>query len=280
MNNLVCPLSLLLLLIFSPSSYAIPPYLGVSANENLSFTSSSCLSASKQVLQNNGFQKIVQYKSSSTLFAAYRNQSPYQYKAMIKCLSESGVIIVVAVANQPKNARTKAESLRRQIQQDPNIKLATVVEDAEGNEVREEVRDFVIDEPQENGAKDKTSEAWQEPEFKKKECSNTTGSNKSGCYKKKLVKALPKNSKNQTSREWQDTLLDRKRCQIRAESSLRDSGFYKHFGFDDDSIFGKNRMEYKGSIRCLISESLVLFQVTGQNMDTRLLLLDKLQRNF
>ena len=274
-NNIVYPFSLLLLLIYSPLSYAIPPYFGVSVHENLSFTRQNCLAVAKKTLTDEGFQKIVQYKTSSTLFAAYRNENPYHYKALVKCLPESGVIIVVAVADKPRNAKKKADSLRRQIQQSSHIKPAPVVEeiteevlfvDAEEGEVTE-LMTHAYSEDSDSMERDSTS--------RQTACFNT---NESNCYKK-FTKTHQSRS-NKTSEAWQDTVLDRKNCLTRAESSLRDSGFYRNFGFDDDSIYGRNHRKYKAVIRCLISESLILFQVTGKSANMRFLLLDKLQKNF
>ena len=116
MNNF----AYLILFSFTLSSFsvfAIPPYFGLSIEENLFFQQDTCISTAKKVLKQDGFQKIVQFKSSLTLFAAYQNKKPYHYKALVKCLSEAGIIFVVVVANVPKHARRKAESLRHQIQQ-------------------------------------------------------------------------------------------------------------------------------------------------------------------
>ncbi len=245
MKNKRYPLSLLtLLLIASPLVFAIPPYMGVSVGKELSFTSPSCLAAAKTVLSNDGFQNIVQYKTNTTLFAAYRNQNPYHYKAMIKCLSEEGVIIVVAVANVPKHAKAKAESLRQQVQQQANINRQVPVVDEE----------MVFTGEQNETVTNMPSKAMHR--LKTLDISKTI---------------------SEISR---DTLLPRNICLTRAEMSLRNSGFYQSLSFDDDSVWGQNEKKYKGTIRCLTASSLVLFQVSGSNELTREKGLNQLEKNF
>ncbi len=253
MKNIAYPLTMLVLLMASPLSYAIPPYIGVSVGENLSFNNRSCLRVGKKVLRNDGFQKIVQYKNSPTLFAAYRNRNPYHYKAVVKCLSGSGVISVVVVAKVAKNARAKANNLRSRIQrQASTIKRAKTrgaqleEEDEEDNDEVKTVKMFGL--------------ASSEDEDKE-ESSDTE-------------------DKRNVAQHWQNTLLNRKKCLSRAEMSLRDSGFYKDLDFDDDSVHGKNKANYNGKIRCVTSEGLLFFQVTGSHARTRNRLLNKLQRNF
>ncbi|OQY54447.1 MAG: hypothetical protein DRR08_23835 [Candidatus Parabeggiatoa sp. nov. 2] len=126
MKNVICSLWLLLLLIASPLVLAIPPYLGVTVGENLSFTNSSCIAATKKVLENEGFQKIVQYQNGTTVFAAYQTSEPYRYKAVVKCLSDAGVIMVVAVADVAKNAKQKTEHLLQKIRQYHNLKAVSI----------------------------------------------------------------------------------------------------------------------------------------------------------
>ncbi len=116
---------IVLLLSYAIPSYAMPPYFGISVGTNLSFNNSNCISAAKNTLSNNGFKNVVQYKNGSTVFAAYRKNGPYQYKALVKCLANSGIIIVVAAADVPQNARKKAESLRHTIQQSRGISVAS-----------------------------------------------------------------------------------------------------------------------------------------------------------
>ncbi|OQY54122.1 MAG: hypothetical protein DRR08_10675 [Candidatus Parabeggiatoa sp. nov. 2] len=249
MKNIAYPLSLLVLLMVSPLSYAIPPYIGVSVGENLSFNNQSCLRVGKKVLRNDGFQKIVQYKNSATLFAAYRNRNPYRYKALVKCLSGSGVISVVVVANVAKNAKAKADKLRSRIQrQASTIKRAKTrgaqLDDEEDNDEVKTVKAFSLESPEDEEESSDTEE------------------------------------KRNVAQHWQHTLLERKTCLSRAEMSLRDSGFYKELGFDDDSVYGKNKANYNGKIRCVTSEGLLFFQVTGSHARTRNRLLNKLQRNF
>jgi len=114
-----------LLLSYAIPSYAMPPYFGISVGTDLSFNDSNCVSAAKNTLSKNGFKNVVQYKNSFTVFAAYRNNGPYQYKALVKCLAASGVIVVVAAADVPQNARKKAEALLQTIRQYRGISTAS-----------------------------------------------------------------------------------------------------------------------------------------------------------
>jgi hypothetical protein len=243
-------MSWLVLLFASPLVFAIPPYFGLSIGENLSFDSSSCLSAAKKALNNDDFQKVVQYKGGATVFAAYNNQHPYFYKAFVKCLSESGVLVVVVVANVPKNARQKAESLRRKIQQYGDIK-----------------------------PRKKHTLIAPESQWDDKESLGALRSQSPKSYNRRSNNRRSKNG-NKTIENWQQTLLNQAQCLSRAEMSLRDSGFYRHFDFDDDSVYGNNDKNYKGLIECVTAESLVFFRVTGSNSRTRSYLINQLEKNF
>ncbi|RKZ44674.1 MAG: hypothetical protein DRR00_27760 [Candidatus Parabeggiatoa sp. nov. 3] len=271
MKNKRYPLSLLilLLLIASPLVFAIPPYMGVSVGKNLSFTNPSCLAAAQTVLSNNGFQKIVQYKTNTTLFAAYRNQNPYDHKAMIKCLSEEGVIIVVAVANVPKHAKAKAESLRQQVQQQAKIKKQVPVE--------EEIV-FTEDENEPEMGTSMPPKAGYS--LKMFPISRTSPKIIHQTTPKTTPKPIPKTTLKPISERSRDTLFSRNLCLTRAEVSMRDSGFYQGLGFDDDSVWGENDKQYKGTIRCLTAHSLVLFQVRGNYEQTREKGLNQLEKNF
>lgn len=254
----ICSLLLLVLLFVSPLAFAVPPYFGISVGENLSFKTSTCLSVAKQVLKNEGFQKVVQYKGGTTVFAAYRNRNPYHYKALVKCLSKSGVIVVIAVAKKSKNVRQKAETLLHKIQRNKSIKPAQKTVPAD-------------DTP----ADDKAISTF---EGDKSVSTLTTQSQARGSEQRDVIENWQQTLLN--SENWQQTLLNKAQCLSRAEMSLRDSGFYRHFNFDDDSIYGKNDDGYKGLIRCVISESLVFFQVTGGHSRTRDQLLNQLEKNF
>jgi len=238
-------MSWFVLLFASPLVFAIPPYFGLSIGENLSFDTSSCLSAAKKVLKNDDFQKVVQYKGGATVFAAYNNQHPYFYKAFVKCLSESGVLVVVVVASVPKNARQKAESLRRKIQQYGDIKPVK-----------------------------KRTQILPESQWDKESLGALRGQSR-----KPYNNRRSKNG-NKTIENWQQTLLNQAQCLSRAEMSLRDSGFYRHFDFDDDSVYGNNDNNYKGLIECVTAESLVFFRVTGSDSRIRSHLINQLVKNF
>ncbi len=119
MRNIIHLLCLLGLLVTASQSYAVPPYFGVSVEENLSFTNLSCLATAEQILKDDGFEKIT--LSGNTIFAAYRNSNPYKYKSFIKCLANVGVVMVVVAA--PGGAKDKAVSLMQKIKQSYGSKV-------------------------------------------------------------------------------------------------------------------------------------------------------------
>jgi hypothetical protein len=245
-------LVLLVLLMFSPMVFAVPPYLGVSVAENLAFKRSSCLSAARKVLYQEGFKDIEQYYSISTIFAAYRHTNPYHYKVVVKCLVNSGVIIVTTAAQVSRNARQKAENIRYKILQQRGITRK-------------------IPQVQECKTTDKPSP---EEEFKKlklfslsKKKTKTTSNFKDKHHKNVIV--------GETF-----TVLCRGACLQQAERSLRTSGFYNDYDFDDDAVFGRSNNNYYASIQCVINESRVIFKVSGQKSKIRDKLLEKLYKNF
>ncbi|WP_353572803.1 hypothetical protein [Candidatus Albibeggiatoa sp. nov. BB20] len=109
----------------SLSSYAAPPYISVSVGENFSFTNQSCLTASRKVLQNNGFKKFM--PAGDNLFAAFNRSNDYKYKAMVRCIDTQGVFVVAIVANSTKTIKSKAQNLRLAIQKyfSPALKSET-----------------------------------------------------------------------------------------------------------------------------------------------------------
>jgi hypothetical protein len=245
-------LVLLVLLMFSPMVFAVPPYLGVSVAENLAFKRSSCLSAARKVLYQEGFKDIEQYYSISTIFAAYRHTNPYHYKVVVKCLVNSGVIIVTTAAQVSRNARQKAENIRYKILQQRGITRK-------------------IPQVQECKTTDKPSP---EEEFKKLKLFSLS--------KKKIdttTNFQNKHHKDVTVGET-FTVLCRGACLQQAERSLRNSGFYNDYDFDDDGVFGRDNNNYYASIQCIMNESRVIFKVSGQKSKTRDKLLEKLYKNF
>ncbi len=95
-------------------AYAYPPYIAVDSAENLSFSNSTCITKAQKALEADGFNKIA--TKGTTVFAAYRDAKTYEYKAAIKCVEDSGVIIVAVVADSLRNIKAKAQSLRVTIQ--------------------------------------------------------------------------------------------------------------------------------------------------------------------
>jgi len=248
MKNIIYSLSFLFLFITSPTVFAVPPYLGVSVAENLAFEQQTCLSTAKRILKKDGFQKIVQFRGSMTIFAAAQNKKRYSYKALVKCLSESGVIFVVAVAQVPKHALRKAERLRKIIQKQVGATKRIQSQSVDDISATKRIQNQSVDD-----------------EY------NTRFSDNED---------FEKGRKNNIVEEWQSTLLSRMDCLSQAEMSLRNSGFYRKITLLDDSIFGKNANNYQGLIKCIHSNSQVYFQVKGKNAHTLEQLLDKLQLNF
>jgi hypothetical protein len=155
--------------------------------------------------------------------------------------------VVVVVANVPKHARRKAESLRSKIQQYGDIKP---------------VKKNTLNSPESKWGKDKESLGALREQSRKP-------------YNNRRSK-----NRNKTIEKLQQTLLKQAQCLERAEMSLRDSGFYRHFDFDDDSVYGNNDNNYKGLIECVTAESLVYFRVTGSDSRIRSHLLNQLEKNF
>ena len=94
---------------------AVPPYLAIQTAENIHFPKSTCPAAAKKTLTGAGFAKVVRYKRGSSVFAAYRDVTDYQYKAVIKCVESQHLFVVVVVADSPGKAKQKATQLRQKL---------------------------------------------------------------------------------------------------------------------------------------------------------------------
>lgn len=235
-----------------PIKSTIPPYFGISVGENLSFTDGSCQLAAQQVLKQAGFQKISFSKSGMTIFAAYRKQSPYQYKALVKCLSEPGLVIVVVVADSLKQIKPKAYRLRQQIQAQLESKPSP-------NESKND-----LDSPEN-----------QNPDKK-------INPDKAKLNPKKIQEEEAINGDNSqlTSEAWESTLLSQPICLKKAKVAVKAAGFNQDFDLSESSAQGKNQNNYIGLIRCVTTEEFVFFWVKGANATTRKQLLEQLQRQF
>lgn len=115
MKQWVVILSLCGLLYTAPVA-AVPPYIGIDMAEALTFGDTACVDVAKAVLTEDGFAEVKKYKGGTTVFAAYRNQADYEYKAAVRCLNEHNMVTVVVVANAPGKALKKANSLLALIQ--------------------------------------------------------------------------------------------------------------------------------------------------------------------
>lgn len=90
---------------------AAPPYLAVDSAHNLHFTAPDCVEAATRVLQQDGFAKYKAYADSGSVFAAYRAGRNYGFKAVIKCVPETGTLMVVVTAQHLKHIKAKATAL-------------------------------------------------------------------------------------------------------------------------------------------------------------------------
>ena len=246
-----------------PSKSTTPPYLGISVGENLSFTGAACQQSAQQVLKRAGFQKIIFSKAGTTLFAAYRQQSPYQYKALVKCLSEPGIVMVITVADSLKQIKAMAYQLRQQIQQQLDSKLSSN-ESKDCCECEAKV-DNDLDSPKSpQPAKPVNSEKTQ-PNSKKVP---------------QAEKTIKDDNNQLTSEVWESTLLSQSVCLKKARSAVKAAGFKQNFEVSESSAQGNNANNYIGLIRCVTAEEFVFFWVKGANLTTRKQLLDKLQHLF
>ena len=246
-----------------PIKSTIPPYFGISVGENLSFTDGSCQQAAQQVLKQAGFQKIIFSKSGMTIFAAYRKQSPYQYKALVKCLSEPGLVIVIVVADSLKQIKPKAYRLRQQIQHQLDNKPSP-------NESKDDCNNC---EARENNDLDS-------PE--KQNSDKKINPDKAKLNPKKIQEeeAINGDSNQLTSEAWESTLLSQPICLKKAKVAVKATGFNQNFDLSENSAQGKNQNNYIGLIRCVTMEEFVFFWVKGANATIRKQLLDQLQRQF
>jgi hypothetical protein len=246
-----------------PIKSTIPPYFGISVGENLSFTDGSCQPAAQQVLKQAGFQKISFSKSGMTIFAAYRKQLPYQYKALVKCLSEPGLVIVVVVADSLKQIKPKAYRLRQQIQHQLDSQPSPNESKGECNNC-EAGEDNDVDSPE-------------KPNPDKK-----INPDKAKLNPKKIQEEEAINGDNSqlTSEAWESTLLSQPICLKKAKVAVKAAGFNQNFDLSENSAQGKNQNNYIGLIRCVTTEEFVFFWVKGANATTRKQLLEQLQHQF
>lgn len=227
-------LPLIVLLSTSPS-YAYPPYIAVDAAENLSFSNSTCISKAQKALEDDGFKKID--TQGTTVFAAYRDSSAYEYKAAIKCVSDSGVIIVTVVADSLRNIKAKAQGLRAAIQRNFSSQSFR--------------NNSVNDDSDETSARDDKASSL-----------STDGL------------AIFK-----IASSWQSTKLSTEQCMTRAEIAIRNSGFSENLSLTKNIATGTNG-QFTGSVKCLSQEGVILFTVTGTQIDLAERLLKTLEGNF
>lgn len=242
-----------------PIKSTIPPYFGISVGENLSFTDGSCQPAAQPVLTRAGFQKISFSKSGMTIFAAYRKQSPYQYKALVKCLSKPGLVIVVVVADSLKQIKLKAYRLRQQIQHQLDNK--PIPNEGKGDCNCETNN---LDSPEQQNPDKKINPDKAKPNPKKIQ----------------EEEAINGDNSQLTSEAWESTLLSQPICLKKAKVAVKAAGFNQNFDLSETSAQGKNQNNYIGLIRCVTTEEFVFFWVKGANATTRKQLLNQLQHQF
>ncbi len=246
-----------------PIKSTIPPYFSISVGENLSFTGSSCQQSAQQVLKRAGFQKISFSKSGMTVFAAYSKQSPYQYKALVRCLSEPGVVVVIVVADSLRQIKLMAYRLRQQIQQQLDSQ-------SNPNESKDDCNC--------EAGEDNDSDSPEIPNPDKK-----INPNKAKINPKKIPEeeeAINGDNSQLTSEAWESTLLSQPICLKKAKVAVKAAGFSQNFDVSENSAQGKNQNNYIGLIRCVTAEEFVFFWVKGTNLNTRKQLLNQLQHQF
>jgi len=109
---------LALLLLIVQKVVAMPPYIAIDVKEYIAFSSGqACVEAAKQVLTEQGFEKILVNKEAPTVFAADEQENHYRYKATIKCLPQYELVIMVVVTEMPKSALAKLKILSSAIDQ-------------------------------------------------------------------------------------------------------------------------------------------------------------------
>lgn len=246
-----------------PIKATTPPYFGISVGENLSFTNSSCQQAAQSVLKRAGFQKIIFSKSGMTVFAAYSKQSPYRYKALVRCLSEPGVIVVIVVADSLKQIKFRAARLQQQIQ--PRLDSKPSPNESKDCCECEDKADNDLDSPKNSHPKKQINP------------------DKTKINPKKVPteeEAINGDNSQLTSEVWESTLLSQSVCLKKAQAAVKAAGFNQKFEVSESSAQGKNSNNYIGLIRCVTIEEFVFFWVKGANLTMRKQLLNKLQRLF
>lgn len=93
-----------------------PPYIAFKTGENLSFEGKKCGQIVKQVLEEDGFQRI-SASGDTDILAAYKKTSKYQHKALISCLPKYGIVRVVIVTEFSGQGADKAKKLLADIEQ-------------------------------------------------------------------------------------------------------------------------------------------------------------------
>jgi ribosomal protein L34 len=251
-----------------PIKATTPPYFGISVGENLSFTNSSCQPAAQLVLKRAGFQKRMSSKSGMTVFAAYSKRSPYRYKALVRCLSESGVIVVIVVADSLKQIKVMAARLQQQIQQRLDSKPSP-------NESKDCCEcEAKVDNDKANNDLDSPKNPQPDKQIKP---------DKAKINPKKVPveeEAINGDNSQLTSEVWESTLLSQSICLKKAQAAVKTAGFNQDFEVSERSAQGKNSNNYIGLIRCVTTEEFVFFWVKGADLTTRKQLLNKLQRLF
>jgi hypothetical protein len=92
-----------------------PPYIAFRTGENLFFEGKKCGQIAKQVLEEDGFQRVSP-SGENDILAAFKKTTKYQYKALISCLPKYGIVRVVIVTEFSGQGADKANKLLADIE--------------------------------------------------------------------------------------------------------------------------------------------------------------------
>jgi hypothetical protein len=227
-----------MLCLCSLPSYAAPPYISVSVGENFSFTNQTCLTASKRVLQDDGFKKFM--PAGDNLFAAFNRNADYKYKAVVRCIDDQGVFVVVIIANSTKTIKAKAQNLRLAIQKSfsPALKSEKPVTSTSNNDIQI-VKSMSV-KPSSYSGTGNSVKTWQDSLLGRSQC------------------------------------LERGETTLRNSGFARNF----EIDYEKLALVGLNETGYQGVVRCLPEEKIILFKVSGKSGTAAQRLLEVLQLNF
>lgn len=116
-----------------------PPFIAFTTGENLFFEGKKCGQIVKQVLEEDGFQRVNE-SGENDILAAYRKTTKYQYKALISCLPKYGVVRIVIVTEFSGQGADKANKLLADIER--YLKAENSLNNVPDSKVKKGEQDF------------------------------------------------------------------------------------------------------------------------------------------